>query len=111
MHKGTRQNRHFRLRKKISGTAERPRIVATRSLNHIFAQVIDDQKGITLVSGSTYKIKSGTKTEKAKQLGEQIAKLSKDKNIETVVFDRGGSKYHGRIKEFADAMRAGGLKF
>jgi large subunit ribosomal protein L18 len=105
--------RHLRLRKKISGTSERPRLVVTRSLRHITAQIVDDTKGITLVSASTVakadKIEKGTKTEQAKSVGALVAKRAQEKGIKAVVFDRGGNKYHGRVSAVADAVREGGL--
>ncbi|MDR2538195.1 MAG: 50S ribosomal protein L18 [Bifidobacteriaceae bacterium] len=108
-HEG-RTRRHLRLRKKISGTAERPRLVVSRSNAHVFAQIVDDQKGDTLVSASSYKA-SGTKIDQAKNVGESLAKAAKTKKIQRVVFDRGGNKYHGRIKALADGARSAGLEF
>jgi large subunit ribosomal protein L18 len=111
MYKGTKLNRHKRLRKKISGSADRPRLVATKTNVHMFVQVVDDAVGNTLLTVSTYKSKGGTKTENATKLGSVVAKKALEQNITNVVFDRGGSKYHGRIKAFADAARKEGLKF
>ena len=109
------QRRHARLRKRISGTPERPRLVVSRSNRHMVAQIIDDTKGVTLVSESTLMSDfagfQGTKTEAAKKVGELIAKKAQEAGITTVVFDRNGYLYHGRIKEVADAARNGGLKF
>jgi large subunit ribosomal protein L18 len=106
-----KSRRHFRLRKKVVGTAERPRLVVTRSSRHLFAQLVDDGKGVTLVSGSTYKLTDGDKTAQAKQLGERLAKEATDAGVTTVVFDRGGNTYTGRVAAFADAAREAGLEF
>jgi len=103
--------RHFRLRKKISGSPQRPRLVVNRSSRHLFAQLVDDGKGVTLVSASTYKLVDGDKTARAKQLGEQLAKAAKDAGVTKVVFDRGGNTYTGRVAAFADAAREAGLEF
>ena len=104
-----RQKKHRSIRKKIVGTAERPRLAVYRSLQNIFVQVIDDTTGNTLVSAST--IEKGSNIEAAKQVGERIAKKALDKGITAVVFDRGGYIYTGRIKAVADAAREAGLKF
>ena len=112
-----RVQRHARVRKKICGTAETPRFSVYRSLNHIYVQVIDDVKGVTLVSASTMEkavkeqIKDLTKTEAAKVVGEAVAKKALAAGIETVVFDRGGYIYTGRVKSVADGAREAGLKF
>jgi large subunit ribosomal protein L18 len=108
-----RKRIHDRIRRKLSGTAERPRLNVYRSLNHIYAQVIDDQKGETLVSVSTLalKAKTGGNVAAAREMGKSIAEKAKEKGIEKVVFDRGGFLYHGRIKALADAAREAGLKF
>ena len=103
--------RHFRLRKKVVGTAERPRLVVTRSSRHLFAQLVDDSKGTTLTSVSTYKLADGDKTAQAKQIGTQLAEAAKAAGVTAVVFDRGGNKYTGRIAAFADAAREAGLEF
>ena len=109
--------RHARVRKKVSGTAEVPRLNVYRSLNHIYAQVIDDVAGNTLVSASTREkevaemVKGKTKTEAAKIVGETVAKRALEKNIEQVVFDRGGYLYTGRVQAVAEGARAAGLKF
>ncbi len=104
-----------RIRKKISGTPERPRLSVFRSVHHIYAQIIDDTKGITLASASSMDkdiaVQSGTKSEKAVMVGEKIARIAQEKGIEKVVFDRGTSIYHGRIKALAEGARKGGLKF
>jgi large subunit ribosomal protein L18 len=106
-----KSRRHFRLRKKVVGTAERPRLVVTRSSRHLFAQLVDDGKGVTLASVSTYKLTDGDKTARAKQLGEQLAQAAKDAGVTQVVFDRGGNTYTGRVAAFADAAREAGLEF
>jgi len=112
-----RLKRHLRVRKKIYGTAERPRLSVFRSSKHIYAQLIDDEKGITLASASTLdkelrgKIANGGSVEAARQVGELIAKRAKEKGVAKVVFDRGGYLYHGRIQALADAAREGGLEF
>ena len=104
---------HERIRKKMEGTAERPRLNVYRSLNHIYAQVIDDQKGETLVSASTLalKLKTGGNVAAAKEIGKTVAELAVKQGIKKVVFDRGGYLYHGRIKALADAAREAGLEF
>ncbi|WEV59441.1 50S ribosomal protein L18 [Bifidobacterium sp. ESL0728] len=111
--KVARLRRHARLRKHISGTAERPRLVVTRSNRHMVAQIVDDTKGVTLVSESTithdFDGFKGTKTEAAQKVGELIAKKAKDAGIDSVVFDRGGNKYHGRVAAVAEGARQGGL--
>src|ERR1700739_1258192 len=93
-----RQRIHARIRAKLSGTGERPRLNIYRSLNHIYAQVIDDQKGETLVSASTIKMKNGGNVAAAKEIGKTVAEAAVAKGIRSVVFDRGGYLYHGRIK-------------
>ena len=109
-----RLRRHTRVRGKISGTAERPRLNVYRSLNHIYAQIIDDVKGVTLVAASSVEKDfgmTGGNKEAAKKVGEMIAKRAVEKGISEVVFDRGGYVYHGRVKELAEGAREGGLKF
>jgi large subunit ribosomal protein L18 len=110
-----RNRRHLRVRKKITGSAERPRLVVTRSLRHMVVQVVDDSTGRTLVSASSMEADlrsaSGDKTAKARTVGERIAERAKSAGIETVVFDRAGNSYHGRVAAVADGARAGGLKF
>jgi large subunit ribosomal protein L18 len=112
-----RKRRHRRVRAKISGTLERPRLNVFRSLDHIYAQVIDDVTGHTLASASTIdrelraEVQSKSKQEAAKLVGELIAKRAQGAGITTVVFDRGGYKYHGRVKALAEAAREAGLKF
>lgn len=112
-----RAKRHLRVRKKVYGTAERPRLNVYRSEKHIYAQIINDDLGTTLVSASTLdkelagKISAGSNKEAAKVVGELVAKRAIDKGIKAVVFDRGGYIYHGRVKELADAAREAGLDF
>ena len=106
-----KSRRHFRLRKKVAGSAERPRLVVTRSSRHLFAQVVDDGKGVTLASVSTYKLTDGDKTAQAKQAGAQLAEAAKAAGVSKVVFDRGGNTYTGRLAAFADAAREAGLEF
>lgn len=112
-----RKRRHLRVRNKVSGTAAAPRLCVYRSLNHIYAQIIDDTVGNTLVAASTlYKaikadLAGKTKSEEAKLVGELLAKKALEKGIETVVFDRGGYLYTGRVASLADGAREGGLKF
>ena len=107
----SRSRRHFRLRKNVVGSPARPRLVVTRSSRHLFAQVVDDSRGVTLVSASTYKLTDGDKTERAKHLGATLADAAKAAGITAVVFDRGGNTYTGRIAAFADAAREAGLEF
>ncbi len=106
-----RQRRHTKIRKIVSGTAERPRLVVFRSLSEIYAQLIDDTTHKTLASESSKKIAKGTKTEQAKEVGIAVAKKAVEKGITEVVFDRNGYQYHGRVKALADGAREGGLKF
>ncbi|SHJ66578.1 LSU ribosomal protein L18P [Dethiosulfatibacter aminovorans DSM 17477] len=112
-----RQKRHMRLRNKIQGTPERPRLNVFRSSKNIYAQVIDDSQGFTIASASSNdkeiieKINGLNKTEAAKIVGQEVAKKAMDKGIETVIFDRGGYLYHGRVKSLADGARESGLKF
>lgn len=110
--RAARQRRHRRIRVALSGTSQRPRLNVFRSLQHIYAQVIDDTTGTTLAAASTLGANvSGTKTDRAKAVGKAIAERAKEKGVTTVVFDRGGYLYHGRIKALADAAREGGLDF
>ncbi|GAA2241201.1 50S ribosomal protein L18 [Herbiconiux moechotypicola] len=108
-----RDRRHARLRKKVEGTAARPRLVVTRSARHVFVQVVDDSKGHTLASASTLEADlrafDGDKTAKAKKVGELVAERAKSAGIEAVVFDRGGNRYAGRVAAIADGAREGGL--
>ena len=115
--KARRVMRHVRVRRKISGTAERPRLSVYRSLNHVYVQVIDDSQGNTLVSASS--LESAVKTQQngkskvdvAELVGALVSERAKEKGISQVVFDRGGYRYHGRVKALADAARKGGLVF
>ena len=112
-----RQRIHLRVRTKVAGTPERPRLCVFRSLNHIYAQVIDDHSGRTLVAASSLdkttraQIKGGSNVAAAKVIGKAIAERAKAAGIERVVFDRGGYKYHGRVQVLAEAAREAGLKF
>jgi len=110
-----RSRRHLRVRKKVSGTAVRPRMVVNRSTRHLFVQVVDDTTGTTLAWASTMEADlrsdSGDKTAKARKVGEIVADRAKSAGIETVVFDRGGNKYHGRVAALADGARDAGLAF
>ena len=106
-----RQRIHDRIRRKLAGTGERPRLNVYRSLNHIYAQVIDDQTGQTLASASSIKLKTGGNVAAAREIGKKVAELAVEKGIKKVVFDRGGYLYHGRIKALADAAREAGLEF
>jgi large subunit ribosomal protein L18 len=108
----SRARRHFRLRKKVAGTGERPRLVVTRSTRHIYAQVVDDARGVTLAAASTYKLSGeGDKTAQARKAGQALAERALAAGVSRVVFDRGGNKYHGRIAALAQAAREGGLEF
>ena len=112
--KAQRLHRHKRVRAKVSGTPERPRLNVFRSETNIYAQIIDDTKGVTLVSASSLEKDfscDGTKTDAAKKVGQTVAERAKDKGIETVVFDRGGYLYHGRVQALAEGAREGGLQF
>ena len=108
-----RERRHRRVRGKLFGTAERPRLVVFRSNRGIEAQLVDDLEGKTLAAATWLSLKSfkGNKTEQAAEVGKLLAQNAKKANVETVVFDRGGYLYHGRVKALADAARKGGLKF
>ena len=110
-----RKRRHTRVRKKVSGTTGRPRLVITRSARHMFAQVVDDTTSRTLAFASTMekdvRAASGDKSIKAREVGKLVASRAKAAGIESVVFDRGGNKYHGRIAALADGAREGGLEF
>jgi large subunit ribosomal protein L18 len=111
----SRKRRHIRVRKKVVGTAARPRLVVTRSTKHMFVQVIDDTAGHTLAYASTMEADlrglDGDKTAKSRRVGELVAARAKEAGVTAVVFDRGGNKYHGRIAALADAAREGGLGF
>jgi large subunit ribosomal protein L18 len=108
-----RNRRHARLRKRIAGTEERPRLVVTRSARHVFVQVVDDTKGHTVASASTLEADlrgfEGDKTAKARKVGELVAERAKKAGVDTVVFDRGGNKYAGRVAAIAEGAREGGL--
>ena len=108
-----RRRRHLRVRKRIAGTAERPRLVVTRSSRHMVAQVVDDARGHTLASASTMEVDlrglDGDKTAKARRVGELLAERARAAGVEAVVFDRGGNRYHGRVAAVADGAREGGL--
>jgi large subunit ribosomal protein L18 len=108
-----RQKRHKRIRRNLSGTAERPRLSVFRSNTNIYAQLIDDVEGVTLASASSLDtdVSGDSKVEEAAAVGTLIAKRAKDKDISVVVFDRGGYQYHGRVKALADAARENGLSF
>ncbi len=112
-----RRARHARVRKKVSGTAERPRLNVYRSLDNICAQIVDDEHGRTLVAASTLdaevkeQLKRRSTVEAATAVGELVAARAQEKGIKKVVFDRAGYKYHGRVKSLAEAARAGGLEF
>ena len=109
-----RDRRHLRVRKKVTGTAERPRLVVTRSLRHMVAQVVDDATGRTLASATSMEADlrtlDGDKTAKARRVGELLADRAKAAGVEAVVFDRGGNQYHGRVAAVAEGAREGGLK-
>jgi large subunit ribosomal protein L18 len=111
----SRKRRHIRVRKKVSGTAARPRLVVTRSTRHVFVQVVDDLEGKTLASASTMesdlRSASGDKTAKAREVGRLVAQRAKTAGIDTVVFDRGGNRYAGRVAALADGAREEGLSF
>lgn len=111
MKKFKRNYKHIRVRKNVTGTQERPRLAVFKSIQHIYAQIIDDGKGVTLVSESDLKIKEGKKSERSEKVGESLAKKALAKNIKQVVFDRGGFKYHGRVAALAQGARKGGLQF
>ncbi len=110
-----RARRHFRVRKIVSGTAERPRLVVTRSLRHVVAQVVDDTKGVTLASASTRDASlrgaAGSKSDLARRVGTLLAERAREAGVAKVVFDRGGNRYAGRIAALADAAREAGLEF
>jgi len=108
-----RGRRHLRVRKKVSGTPSRPRLVVSRSARHVYVQVVDDTAGTTLAAASTMEADlrslSGDKTAKAKKVGELVAERAKAAGVEAVVFDRGGNRYHGRVAAIAEGAREGGL--
>jgi len=108
-----RSRRHLRVRKKVSGTTVRPRLVVSRSTRHVYVQVVDDVAGRTLASASTMEADlrglSGDKTAKARKVGELVGRRAKDAGVDSVVFDRGGNRYHGRVAAIADGAREAGL--
>ncbi|OIO31169.1 50S ribosomal protein L18 [Candidatus Nomurabacteria bacterium CG1_02_43_90] len=106
-----RTRRHRRIRAKVSGTAERPRLAVFKSNSYMYAQLIDDTKGATLAASSDMGLKGKTKTERAKLAGAALAKIAKEKGLESAVFDRGGFIYTGRVRAFAEGAREGGLVF
>src|SRR5439155_23344926 len=110
-----RQKIRYRIRKKVAGTAEKPRLAIFRSNSDIYAQLIDDEKGFTLASASSrdkdIAVQKGTKVEKSKIVGEAIARKAKELGITKIVFDRGGNLYHGRVQNVANGAREGGLEF
>jgi large subunit ribosomal protein L18 len=113
----SRERRKFRIRSRVSGTTERPRLTIFRSANHIYVQVVNDETGATLASAGTLSrdlrenLKDDAKTDSAKKVGALIAKICLEKKIEKIVFDRNGYLYHGRVKALAEAAREAGLKF
>ncbi|MFN8633357.1 MAG: 50S ribosomal protein L18 [Chloroflexota bacterium] len=114
--RGQRLKRHRRIRRSLSGTTERPRLAVFRSLEHIYGQIIDDVAGHTLVAASDLEAslkngETGSKSDRAKQVGQLLAERAKEKGISAVVFDRGGFLYHGRVKALAEGAREGGLQF
>lgn len=106
-----RQRRHLRVRKKVSGTPERPRLVVYRSLKHIYAQLVDDGSHRTMMTVSSVSVGDGKKTQRSAEVGKKLAAKAKEAGITRVVFDRAGYKYHGRVKAVADGAREGGLQF
>jgi len=111
---GARNRRHLRVRKKVTGTTARPRLVVSRSLRHVFVQVVDDTNGVTLASASSMETSvrgSGDKTAQARAVGQLVAERAKAADIQAVVFDRGGNQYHGRVAALADGAREAGLAF
>ena len=111
MFKLKREQKHKKIRRKVVGTSERPRMSVFRSSQHIYVQLIDDTKGVTIVSGSDLNVKTGKKGEKAEIVGEALAKEALKKNIKKIVFDRGGFRFHGRVAAVASGARKGGLEF
>jgi large subunit ribosomal protein L18 len=106
-----RVRRHERVRERVAGTKEKPRLVVFRSLSHIYAQVVDDRAGRTLAAASDQGAEKAKKSERAKTVGKAVAERAKAAGIDEVVFDRGGYRYHGRVKALADAAREAGLRF
>ena len=116
-HRQARTRRHLRLRRRVKGTEDRPRLSVFRSLNHIYAQVVNDSNGVTLAAASTLEnsiveeTKNANKSTKSRMVGSAIAERAKEKGVTSVVFDRGGYRYHGRVQELAEGARQGGLVF
>ncbi len=116
-HRQARTRRHLRLRRRVKGTSDRPRLSVFRSLNHIYVQVVDDTTGVTLAAASTLEnsiieeVKNNDKSAKSKKVGSAIAERAKEKGVTSVVFDRGGYRYHGRVQALAEGAREGGLIF
>ncbi|OGE10669.1 50S ribosomal protein L18 [Candidatus Curtissbacteria bacterium RIFCSPLOWO2_01_FULL_42_26] len=106
-----KKTRHYKIRQKVSGNGQKPRLTVFKSNKYVWAQLIDDEKGTTLASASDKKIKSGTKVEKAREAGNILAKKAMKKKVKKIVFDRAGYKYHGRVKALAEGAREGGLVF
>ena len=106
-----RHQRHLRVRKKVTGTSERPRLVVYRSIKHIYAQLVDDATQRTIMTVSDQGVSDGKKTAKSAEVGKRLAAKAKDAGITKVVFDRAGYRYHGRVKAVADGAREGGLEF
>ena len=106
-----RHQRHLRVRKKVTGTSERPRLVVYRSIKHIYAQLVDDGAQRTILTVSDQGVPEGKKTERSVEVGKRLAAKAKDAGITKVVFDRAGYRYHGRVKAVADGAREGGLEF
>lgn len=111
MNKNLRIKRHLKIRKRVAGTNDKPRLSVFRSGKHIYAQIIDDNNGKTFVAESDLKLKSTKKTEKAFEVGKNLAEKALKKKIKQVIFDRGGFLYHGRVAELAKGAREGGLEF
>ncbi len=112
--RAARQRRHLRVRKRVHGTAERPRLAVFRSLNHIYGQIIDDDRGVTLAAASDLNGAAptdGAKIQRAAAVGEQLARAAQQAGVSAVVFDRGGYRYHGRVRALAEAAREAGLAF
>ncbi len=109
--RAARRRRHARVRKRVHGTPQRPRLSVFRSLSHIYGQIIDDDSGATLASASDLNGAEGSKTERAAAVGAQLARAARDAGVSAIVFDRGGYRYHGRVRALAEAAREGGLDF
>ena len=109
--RAARKRRHARVRKRVHGTPQRPRLAVFRSLNHIYGQIIDDDQGATLAAASDLNAPNGSKTERAAAVGQQLAQAAQAAGVSAVVFDRGGYRYHGRVRALAEAARKNGLQF